>query len=338
VAADARSDLAVLRIDAKGEDLPYLHFRDSDQLEVGDIVLAIGNPFGVGQTVTSGIVSALGRTGVGELETQSFIQTDAAINPGNSGGALITLDGRLAGINTAIYSRSGGSLGIGFAIPSNLVSTTVASALAGKGIVRPWLGVSAQAVTADIAASLGMAKPGGARVTGVYEGGPADKAGVKVGDVILKVDGREVYDGRGLRFRAAVRRSGDSANLEVTRAGKALGLVARLAPPPETPPRQKTRLGGAQPLAGATVANLSPAFAEEIGFDPMTRGVVIVGIDAGSTAARVGIRPGDVIAAVNEIPVTSVEQLQNLVKTAPRGRWILGLRRAGQSFTVSVRT
>jgi Do/DeqQ family serine protease len=338
VAADARSDLAILRIDAKGEDLPYLHFHDSDQLEVGDIVLAIGNPFGVGQTVTSGIVSALGRTGVGELETQSFIQTDAAINPGNSGGALITLSGRLAGINTAIYSRSGGSLGIGFAIPSNLVATTVASAVAGQGIVRPWLGVSAQAVTADIAASLGMAKPGGALVTGVYDGGPADKAGVRIGDVILKVDGREVLDGRGLRFRAAVRRVGDNASLELSRAGKTIGLTAKLAAPPESPPRQKMRLGGAQPLAGATVANLSPAFAEEIGFDPMTRGVVVAGVDAGSTAARVGIRPGDVITAVNEIPVTAVDQLQNLVRTTPRGRWIIGLRRAGQSFTIAVRT
>ncbi len=338
IAADARTDLAVLRIDAKGEELPYLHFGDSDDLEVGDIVLAIGNPFGVGQTVTSGIVSALGRTEVGQLATQSFIQIDAAINPGNSGGALITLDGRLAGINTAIYSRSGGSLGIGFAIPANLVATTVAGALTGQGIVRPWLGVSAQPVSAKIAASLGMAKPGGALVAAVYDGGPAGSAGVRVGDVILKMDGREVFDERGLRFRSAVRSNGETAILDVVRAGKAIQLTVLLALPPETPARQRTRLDGAHPLNGAVVANLSPAFAEEIGFNPMTRGVIVFAVAKSGTAARVGVRPGDIVEAVNDTAIATVGKLEDTLKAAARGHWVLSLRRAGKPLTITVRS
>ncbi|HCX67686.1 MAG TPA: serine protease, partial [Rhodobiaceae bacterium] len=201
VLADERTDLAVLRIDVGKQKLPYLTFRNSDAVEVGDIVLAIGNPFGVGQTVTSGIVSALARTHVGASDYQFFIQTDAAINPGNSGGALVTMDGRLIGINSAIYSQTGGSIGIGFAIPSNMVESVVASARDGGRVKRPWFGAALQPVDNELAQSLGLDRPGGSLIRDIYKGGPAAKAGLKVGDVIRAVDGFEVEDPQAVRYR-----------------------------------------------------------------------------------------------------------------------------------------
>jgi Do/DeqQ family serine protease len=337
IAADPRTDLAVLRIDPKGEALPHLELRDSDEVEVGDMVLAIGNPFGVGQTVTSGIVSALGRTGIGELATQSFIQTDAAINPGNSGGALIALDGRLIGVNTAIFSRSGGSLGIGFAIPSNLVATTVAGALGGKGIRRPWLGVGVQPVTGEIAAGLGLARAGGVLVSKVYPGGPADKAGIKTGDVVLQVDGREVFDDRSLRFRVHIRQPNDVVKLDTLRDRKPRQVSLKIDLPPETPPRKLTPLAGNQPLAGANAANLSPALAEELGINPFATGVIIVEVAENSPAARIGARPGDIVLKVNDADIGNVDDLQNQVRR-PRGEgWRLALRRADKIFQLVVR-
>ncbi|MDH5411148.1 MAG: trypsin-like peptidase domain-containing protein, partial [Alphaproteobacteria bacterium] len=199
VLADDRTDLAVLRIDTNGEELPSLAFADSDALEVGDIVLAIGNPFGVGQTVTSGIVSALARTRVGVADYRSFIQTDAAVNPGNSGGALVGMDGKLVGINTAIFSKSGGSLGIGFAVPANMVRSIVESAIEGRALVRPWLGFDGRAVTADLALALNMKRPVGVIVEHVVKGGPADKAGLAPGDVVMAVNGHDVEDAQALR-------------------------------------------------------------------------------------------------------------------------------------------
>src|ERR1700676_1038149 len=195
VLKDARSDLAVLRLKAQGERFPAIEFSDSDALQVGDVVLAIGNPFAVGQTVTHGIVSAVARTQVGISDYQFFIQTDAAINPGNSGGALVDLNGRLVGINSAIYSRSGGSQGIGFAIPAHMVQVVVTSAEGGSGLVkRPWLGAKLQEVTPEIAESLGLKSPRGALVGNVAADGPAAKAGIKNGDVIVSIDGTIVDD------------------------------------------------------------------------------------------------------------------------------------------------
>src|SRR5215469_6012681 len=184
--SDEHADLAVLKIDTHGERLPVLEVGDSDQLEVGDLVLAIGDPFGVGQTVTSGIISALARTGIGS-DVSSFIQTDAAINPGNSGGPLVDLDGRLVGINTAIFSQSGGSIGIGFAVPTNMVRIVLEAAASGGKVVRPWLGASGQGVTAEIAQSLGLPRPEGVLIKEVTPGSPAADAGLHVGDVVLQV-------------------------------------------------------------------------------------------------------------------------------------------------------
>ena len=198
--ADERTDLAILQIDTGESLLPFLELLDSDEIEVGDIVLAIGNPFGVGQTVTSGIVSGLARTQVGAADFRYFIQTDAAINPGNSGGAMIALDGRLAGVNTAIFSKSGGSVGIGFAVPANMVRVIIESALRGGPVMRPWLGATGQAVSADIAAARGLDRPGGVLVNGIYPQGPAEQAGLLVGDIIKAIGRHEISIPKGWNF------------------------------------------------------------------------------------------------------------------------------------------
>ncbi|MBT7757028.1 MAG: trypsin-like serine protease, partial [Rhodospirillaceae bacterium] len=247
---DERTDLAVLKINTDGETLPFLELRDSDSLEVGDLVLAIGNPFNVGQTVTSGIISALARTGIGVSDFQFFIQTDAAINPGNSGGALITMDGRLAGVNSAIYSKTGGSHGIGFAVPSTMVRAVLASAKAGLGHVkRPWLGASTQTVTSDIAASIGLKRPMGVMVRSIFPDGPADHAGMAVGDVILAVDGHDVASPKALNFRLGTRMIGEDAPFSILRDGDRRSVNLKLVTAPETPPRELTKLAGRQPLS-----------------------------------------------------------------------------------------
>ncbi len=335
VLADERTDLAVLRIDTGDEQLPSLRLRDSNELEVGDIVLAIGNPFGVGQTVTSGIVSALARTPVGITDFGFFIQTDAAINPGNSGGALVTLDGKLAGINTAIYSRSGGSMGIGFAIPANMVAAVIKGVLEGGRLRRPWLGVSGQTVTPEIASSLGLDRPGGIIVSGVYKSGPADRGGVRIGDVIIGIDGREVTDPASLAYRIATKPIGGAAVINVLRDGENLDIEVGLVEPPEEPPRDETLLEGGHPLAGAKVANLSPALADELRINPMARGVIVLGVARGSPAARI-TRPGDMIREINGETVGNVEGLKSLVE-AVRGKWQITLQRGDQRINIVFR-
>ncbi len=221
VLKDTRSDLAVLRLKTHGEKFPAIEFSDFDTLQVGDVVLAIGNPFAVGQTVTHGIVSAVARTQVGITDYQFFIQTDAAINPGNSGGALVDVSGRLVGINTAIFSRSGGSQGIGFAIPANMVKVVVASAKGGGSAVkRPWLGAKLQAVTSEIAESLGVKRPTGALVANVTAGSPAARGGLKVGDLITTIDGQDVDDPNAFDYRFATKSLGGSARVGIIRSGK----------------------------------------------------------------------------------------------------------------------
>src|SRR6187431_10347 len=236
VLKDPRTDLAILQIKDGRERFPVLEFADSDALQVGDVVLAIGNPLGVGQTVTHGIVSALARTQVGITDYQFFIQTDAAINPGNSGGALVDLAGRLVGLNTAIFSRSGGSQGIGFAIPVNMVKVVIASAKSGGTTVRrPWLGAKLQNVTPDIAESLGLKRPVGALVATVSDKSPASRAGLKTGDLIVTVDGQAVDDQNAFDYRFATKPLGGSAQLGVVRAGRETRLAIPLETAPETP-------------------------------------------------------------------------------------------------------
>jgi serine protease Do len=330
---DERTDLAVLKIDTDGEKFPFLQLRDSDSLEVGDLVLAIGNPFNVGQTVTSGIVSALARTGIGVSDFQFFIQTDAAINPGNSGGALITMDGRLAGINTAIYSKTGGSNGIGFAVPSAMVRAVLTSAKAGlEHVIRPWLGASTQTVTADIAASMGMKRPLGVMVRTIFPGGPADSAGMAVGDVILAVDGHDVASPRALNFRLGTRMIGEDASFAMLRDGNVRPITLKLMAAPEIPPRKLTELGGRQPLTGVTVANLSPALAEELGRDTWSRGVIIMQVDR-RTPARRYLRAGDKILQVNRTRINLVKDLVSAMET-PVEEWRITMQRGSKTRTI----
>ena len=333
---DEGTDLAVLRINADGEDLPFLKLRDSDGLEVGDLVLAIGNPFGVGQTVTSGIVSALARTARGVSDYGFFIQTDAAINPGNSGGALIDLNGGLIGINTAIYSRGGGSNGIGFAIPSNMVATVIGSAMSGGQVVRPWLGARGQTVDADIARSLGLSRPSGVLINSVYPDGPSAKAGLKVGDVVVSINGKDVTDANTMKFRVATLRVGESAEFSVMRRGRRVTFSVPLQAAPEIPPRDLSLITGANPYAGAEVANLSPALAEEISLDTDASGVVVMRIKRGSPADRIGLEPGDILLRLNGGEIESVARLRQLVKR-DYATWRIEIVRGGRTLQLVIR-
>ncbi|MGA8689259.1 MAG: DegQ family serine endoprotease [Methyloceanibacter sp.] len=335
VLKDERSDLVALRLDAKGVKFPSIDFSDSDSLEVGDLVLAIGDPFGVGQTVTSGIISALARTQVGVSDYQFFIQTDAAINPGNSGGALVDMDGRLVGINTAIFSRSGGSLGIGFAIPSNMVRLVVQAAMKGGTVQRPWFGASLQPVTSELAESLGLDRPTGALVKGVHLKGPAARAGLQPGDVVVSIDGKEVQDPQALQYRFATKSLGGSAELGLIRQGKPLKATVPLVAAVEDPPRDARELSGRNPLSGAKVANLSPAVAEELGIDEEGNRVVVLEVQDNTPAARLGVKRGDFIVAVNDDRVGSVAELATALQV-PSGRWLLSLERKGRLFNLAI--
>jgi len=323
--SDAHADLAVLKIDPHGQSLPVLQMGDSDRLEVGDLVLAIGNPFGVGQTVTSGIVSALARS-LGSHDFRSFIQTDAAINPGNSGGALVDLDGKLVGINTAIFSQSGGSIGIGFAIPVNLVRGELEAAKHGGKVMRPWLGASGQAVTPPLAQSLGLPRPEGVLIKDVAKSSPAARVGIGVGDVVLAVNGHAVEDPESLRFRIATLAPGSTARVNLWRGGRQQEVTATVVTPPEVPPRDPLRIGGRNPLSGATVANLNPAFADELGLDSTARGVIITDLADGGIAEQLGLDAGDIIMALNDRPVESVAQLRELLN-ATRAPWVVTVKR-----------
>ena len=328
--ADERTDLAVLRINPE-EPLPSLPFAQAGAAEIGDLVLAIGNPFGVGQTVTSGIVSALARTEVGVSDFAFFIQTDAAINPGNSGGALVNMDGALIGVNSAIYSRSGGSNGIGFAIPIEMVRRIVDAALTEGELIQPWLGARLQTVTGDIAASLDLDRPRGALIADIYPGAAADEAGLRRGDIVLAIDGVDVNDEPGARFRYATRAVGDNADFTVLRDGSERTLSVPVGMAPESPSPSRQIIDGRNPLAGAEVANLSPAFNEEIGFDPFARGVIVLSVQRGSAADYFGFRPGDRVLELQNAPIDSVDDLTDTVFDADDMKdWPIAIERRGQ--------
>lgn len=326
---DERTDLAILKIrDGEGA-FPYLEFADSDAVEVGDLVLAIGDPFGVGQTVTNGIVSALSRTQVGVSDYQFFIQTDAAINPGNSGGALIDMDGLLVGINTAIYSRSGGSNGIGFAIPSNMVEVVVESAERGEPVRLPWVGAMFQEVTPDIAEGLGIDRPRGALIARIMPGSPADRARLDIGDLIVSVDGVEIGGPKGLNYRLATKGIGESVRVGVIRDGQEYFAMMPLEAAPETVPRDELEVVGNSPFAGATVVNLSPAVAEELGYEGGRQGVIISSVAQGSPAARTGFRSGDIIVEINGVAIESTRQLADTA-THSTSQWRMRIERDGR--------
>ena len=336
VLKDSRSDLAVLRLKAQNERFPALEFADSDALEVGDVVLAIGNPFAVGQTVTHGIVSAVARTQVGITDYQFFIQTDAAINPGNSGGALVDLGGRLVGINTAIFSRSGGSQGIGFAIPANMVKVVVASARGGGSTVkRPWLGARLQAVTPEIADSLGLKRPAGALVASVAPTGPAARAGLKTSDLIVAVDGQPVEDANAFDYRFATKAIGGSARLGVVRAGQEITVNVILEALPDSA-HDELVIASASPFQGAKVSNLSPALADDLRLDPSVKGVVILDVAGGSPAQNLGLQRGDLVLSVNNAKIAKTRDLERAT-AQPSRRWSITIVRGGQQMSVELR-
>jgi Do/DeqQ family serine protease len=332
VLRDPRTDLAVLRL--KGASgLPAIEFGDSEALQVGDLVLAIGNPFGVGQTVTQGIVSALARTQVGVTDYQFFIQTDAAINPGNSGGALVDTAGRLIGINTAIFSRSGGSHGIGFAIPASMARSVVESAKGGSRTVRrPWLGARLQAVDRDLAESIGLERPMGVLVAAVFDKGPAGEAGLRRNDVIVELDGQSIDDPDAFGYRFALKGLGGETNLTVVRGGKRTTLAVKLQTPPETRPRDPVKVRSRSPLAGVTAVNLSPAVADELQLEVGADGVVIAEVDEGSAASRVGFRKGDLILAINGERVATSKDVERIIRGGGQ-TWRITINRGGQVLT-----
>ncbi len=340
VLVDKPSDLALLRIDTHGQKLPAASLEPSENLEVGDLVLAIGNPFGVGQTVTSGIVSALARSSLNINDYNFFIQTDAAINPGNSGGPLIDMKGNVVGINSAIYSRDGGSLGIGFSIPSEMVASLIAAEKAGqkgdKGIARAWLGMTGQSVTHDIAESLNLKTAAGVLVSELSNVSPAKKAGLQIGDVVLAVNGHLVQDPNEMKFRMAMVPVGTAADFTIQRKGAEQVIHVMAETPPDTPPRDETVINGYNPLAGVRVANINPAVTVELG---MTRlgvnadtGVVVVGTEGSPSV----VGRGDVIVSVNRYPIKSVAELKKVLESTRRG-WDMVISRDGQQREILIR-
>ncbi len=334
ILGDPETDLAVIRlIDAP--PLPALPFADSDGVEVGDLVLAIGNPFGVGQTVSSGIISAQSRTGMVRGRPGYFLQTDAPINPGNSGGALVNMAGELVGINTAIVTRSGGSNGIGFAIPSNLVQQYVSQAEEGqRSIVRPWAGVTVQPVDGPLAEALDMELPQGVLISALHPLSPFAEAGVEIGDVVTSVGGRAVDGGPEMLFRLLTLGVGGSTEVGVLRGGEAFTTGVRLAPAPEEPPRDPVRIRAKSVLDGLEVANINPAVIDELGLPFEAEGVVVTGVDG--PAIRTRLQEGDIIRRVNRQPVLSTAALDRLTRARANG-WEIEFERRGQRAVVRLR-
>ncbi|GHG96767.1 Do family serine endopeptidase [Pseudodonghicola xiamenensis] len=335
VLADKDADLAVLQLqDAQG--LPFLKLRNSDRVEVGELVLAIGNPFGVGQTVSSGIVSGLARTGGASGGGLGyFIQTDAPINPGNSGGALIDVNGDLIGINSRILTRSGGSNGIGFAIPANLVAQFMRQAQEGNDrFERPWAGMGGQSVDADLAHSLGLDMPEGIVISDLHPDSPFAKAGFKVGDVITRVDGLPVNSPPEMIFRMTVTGIGETASFTRVRDGKAKEIEVTMIAAPDSPASDPVTLGDKTMLPGLSVALANPAVVARLGLPLSTEGVVVT--DAGPFGARAGLQPGDVILTINDEAITRTRDVKKALTDT--GRWLtMELERRGQKLNLRIR-
>jgi len=333
---DPKTDLAVLKVRKADREFPAVTFGDSDALEVGDLVLAIGNPFGVGQTVTSGIVSGLARTGVQATDYGFFIQTDAAINPGNSGGALVDMNGRLVGINSSIFTRSGGSLGIGFAIPANMAKIVAEAGEAGTDLVRPWFGVALQDVTPDLADGLGIDPPRGALVTEVAEQSPAAAAGLRSGDVILGIDGFEIDDPRAFNFRLATKRVGGESEVSFIRGGAERTLMVALEAFPNDLYDQQVDISGNTRFAGITAQVMTPVLAEELGLPLDSEGIAIVEVAPNSPAAALGLQPNDVIISLNGQEMNDLDRFGRLASQRMQS-WRIELRRGDQLISTTVR-
>ena len=324
--ADPQFDLAVMQIATNGEKLPYARFGDSDRLEVGDIVLAIGNPFGVGQSVSMGIVSALGRSTVAQSPMGDFIQTDAAINPGNSGGALVNAAGEVIGINSAIFTRSGGSDGIGFAVPAKVARSVVESVIKTGEVQRGWFGAAGQDVNQVLADNLGLERPMGVLINEIAPQSPADRAGLKIGDIVLAFDGVEVPNARALKARIAATPLDKPTSMTVWRSGRVRDLQLRLIPPPVAADDDKIMLQGAHPLKDHVVEQLSPFKAQELGLNLRSKGVVVVQAPRGG----LGLKPGDIIEQINGRDIKTLSDLENVLSGQNPKGWEIVYRRGNQ--------
>jgi len=339
VGTDPKSDIALIKIkDPSG--LTPIVFGDSSSARLGEVVLAIGNPFGVGQTVTMGIVSAKGRADLGIVAYEDFIQTDAAINPGNSGGALINMEGKLIGINTAILSRTGGYQGVGFAIPTSMVQPIMESLKKSGKVVRGWLGVSIQDVDQEIASAMKLPSAAGVLISDVRAGTPAAKGGLRRGDVVLKVDGVAVTSTGQFRNMIAASGAGKKVTLEVLRDGKPAAVALELGEMPEVetaalPGGPGAPQGGGSALDGLTLQTITPEARRAFGIpDDVQKGLVITRIDSKSRAARAGLRPGDVVLEVNRAPVDSIQRFNELYSKSRDGVLLLVNRRGNNQFVV----
>ncbi|MGH1413993.1 MAG: trypsin-like peptidase domain-containing protein [Pelagimonas sp.] len=322
---DEEADLAILKL-RDAENMPHLSLRDSDTVEVGELVLAIGNPFGVGQTVSSGIVSGLARSGTATGNARGyFIQTDAPINPGNSGGALIDINGRLIGVNTSILTRSGGSNGIGFAIPSALVATFVGQARDGKDqFIRPWAGMTGQPVDADLSDGLGLKAPGGVLIADLHPISPFATAGLVPGDVVLGVDGEPVNTPAEMLFRMSVRSIGAYAQISYVSKGRAKEAEVAMIAPPENPPRGQVTLSSREVLEGLTLARVNPAVLAELGLSGDGDGIIV--LSPGRSGAKIGLKRGDLILGVNGKEVKAPSDVGQLLRKSGRRVRIDALR------------
>ncbi|MBN9413675.1 MAG: Do family serine endopeptidase [Candidatus Paracaedimonas acanthamoebae] len=332
VARDVRTDLAALKLKTDEKNLPYLELKDADTLQVGDLVLAVGNPFGFGQTVTSGIVSGLARNSVGIKDFRSLIQTDAAINPGNSGGPMITLDGKVVGINTAIFSNTGGSIGIGFAIPSNLVVPVIASVDRGGKITRLWLGVALKTISSEIALKKNMVVSKGVSISQIYPNTPAEKAGLKEGDIIVEINGHEIVNEAAYRFRLAIAKQNEASSIVIIRGTERMSFNIIPEIPPDNPNNKPQALYGRHPLSGLIVVSLTPAVATELGLGFEAQGgVVVLQVEPGTPASLSGLLPGDVILELNGKASISADQLARNLGRSRQG-WQITFKRGTEVF------
>jgi serine protease Do len=339
VGSDAPSDLAVLRIEAR--DLPVLHPGNSDRTRIGDVVLAVGNPLGLGETVTAGIISAKGRaTGLGDGSFQDFLQTDAPINQGNSGGALVNTTAELIGINSQIVSPSGGNIGIGFAIPSNMAKSVMDQLITGGKVRRGMLGVGIQPVTSDLAASMGMKQPTGVLVNSVVAGSPADKAGIKAGDVIMTINGQQIHDPNVLRNQVAGMAPNTDVTVMVLRNGQQQQLHGKVGELTDQAARQQSSGnqggGGGSERLGVSLAPLTPDNAAELGLPRNTQGLVVQAVDPDSPAANAGIQPGDVIQQVNRQPVRTGDDVRSQLQKSGDRPALLLINRQGRAVFLAV--
>ena len=341
IGADPQTDIAVVKINAK--NLPVIPWGNSGKLQVGQYVLAMGNPFGLNQTVTMGIVSAIGRENVGIDNYEDFIQTDAAINPGNSGGALVNTRGQLVGINTAIYTRSGGYMGIGFAIPSNMAKNVMTQLIEHGRVIRGWLGVSIQEVTPALARNFGLPTPNGALVGQVFKGSPAAAAGLRTGDVIVKFDGKVIDTPTTLRNLVAATPVGKVVEVMIIRDRKPMSIRVRIAEQTKKVLEAseggtgRFHEGGHTLLSGLTVQNLTPEVAHQLGLSSDSAGVVITQVSPNSAAAAVGLQPGDVIAQINRQTVHNLHDYERIISRLRKVKSVLLLiKRGGTNMFVVI--